>query len=507
MAVNQTLTLTEVADSMSIADNTSKVKIVWQSKQSGESRNLNTRTAKYWISINGGTEEEISVSYTLPQNTTKTIVSKTITVPHKSDGSGTVKVRTWMDTRISVGVVELEKQITLSTIPRASSLDSLSCATAYFTGALTYKYTPKSSAFYNRCNISLNLNGEFIAVKTINLGTKSASQKTATVTLSSGELSAIYKKITHDNEGTLRFTFRTYSDSGYSNQIGDADYKELKLGIPNDINTRPFVSMSLAPVGSLPAAFEGLYVQGKTKVKATLSGDGKYDADIISYSVNVAGTTYDSGDKYTSGYLSKYGEIEVTGRAIDSRGFPGTTVKKITVIAYSKPKLLDVEASRCDKDGNLADDGTYLKIKAKRSYSYVKSDGEQKNFCQIRYRYKVASASDYGDWVTILAKDNLGSDQVETGALLGGTLAIDTTYQVQVQAIDDIGDFANTYINVPTDTVHNHKTKNGWGMGKYCEGENLLDVGWDAHFHGDILIGESGMTLRDYILAVISEGG
>lgn len=507
MAVSQTLTLTEVADSMSIADNTSKVKIVWKSTQSGESHNLNTRTAYYWVSINGGAETKYSVSYTLPQGTAKTILSKTITVKHKSDGSGTVKVRTWMDTRISAGEVELSKSLTLDTIPRATAINSLACSTAYFTGKLTYKYTPKSSAFYNRCNIALNLDGEYIAVRTINLGKKAAAQQTDTVTLSASELETIYKKLPSAKKGTLRFTFRTYSDSGYSTQVGGASYKELELTIPNDSTTQPSVTMGLAPVGSLPADFNGLYVQGKTKVKATLSAEGQYDAGIKSYSMKVDGTTYDSGDNYTSGYLSKYGEFTVNGYALDSRGYTGTTPEKIIVIAYGKPKILDVEASRCDKDGNIVDDGTYLKIKAKRSYSPVKADEVQKNFCQIRYRYKAASASSYGNWSTILAGDSLGSDQVETGALLDGALAIDTTYHVQVQAVDTIGDHAETEITVPTDTVHNHKTKNGWGFGKYCEGENLLDVAWDAHFRGDVLIGDTGMTLKDYILSVINGGG
>lgn len=502
MSVSQSFSVTEVANSVSVADNTSKVNIKWTSTQTGESHNDNTRTAYYWISINGGAETKYSVSYTLPAGTTKTILNKTITVKHKDDGTGTVKVRAWMDTRISFGVTEPSKSITLTTIPRATSLDSLSCATSYFTGKLTYKYTPKSSAFYNRCNIALNLDGEYIAVRTINLGKKAAAQQTATVTLSSSELETIYKKLPSAKKGTLRFTFRTYSDSGYSKQIGDAVYKQVELTIPNDSATQPSVTMGLAPVGSLPADFNGLYVQGKTKVKATLSAEGKYGANIKSYSMKVDGTTYDSGDSYTSRYLSKYGEFTVNGYALDSRGYTGSTPKDITVIAYSKPKILDVEASRCDKDGNIVDDGTYLKIKAKRSYSPVKADEVQKNFCQIRYRYKAASAANYGSWSTILAGENLGSDQVETEALLGGALAIDTTYHVQVQAVDTIGDHAETEITVPTDTVHNHKTKNGWGFGKYCEGENLLDCAWDAHFRGEVSIGKDGVTLLNVIYPV-----
>jgi hypothetical protein len=287
MAVSQSLSVTEVAGSVNNTANTSKVRILWQSTQTGESWNGYTRTAKYYISINGGAETEYSVSYTLPQNSTKTIVDKTITVTHKTDGTGSVKVRTWMDTSISAGVVEKTQTLTLSTIPRASTIDSLSCATKYFTGEMTYKYTPKSSSYYNRCNISLALNGEYIAVKRIDLGKKSASQQTATVTLTSDELATIYNELPSTDKGTLRFTFRTYSDADYTTQVGDYGYKELTLYIPEDSTTKPSLSYTLAPVSSLSGDFASLYIQGYSKVKATISTDGKYSTKITSTKMRV----------------------------------------------------------------------------------------------------------------------------------------------------------------------------------------------------------------------------
>lgn len=270
MAVSQSLTLTE--SNAVISSNTSKVRILWKSTQTGESWNGYTRTAKYYVSINGGAEKEYMVSYTLPQNSTATIADTTITVSHKSDGSGTVKVRTWMDTGISAGVVEQTKTLTLATIPRASSMDALSCSTAYFNDTMTYKYTPKSASFYNRCNIALNLDGVYTAVKTINLGQKAASQQTATVTLSESELSTIYNKLPSAKKGTLRFTFRTYSDSGYSTQVGEAGYKEVTLYIPNIDATQPTATMSVTPVSSLASPFNTLYIKGKAKVTVNLTG-------------------------------------------------------------------------------------------------------------------------------------------------------------------------------------------------------------------------------------------
>lgn len=154
MAVSQSLSVTEVANSQSVANNTSKVRIVWTSTQSGESYNGYTRTAYFYVSVNGGAETKYSVSYTLPKGTTKTILDKTITVTHEDDGSGTVKVRTWMDTDISAGVVEKSKSITLEIIPRASEptlsdnsvtmLNTVKITTnrksTAFTHDLTYKF-------------------------------------------------------------------------------------------------------------------------------------------------------------------------------------------------------------------------------------------------------------------------------------------------------------------------------------------------------------------------------
>lgn len=407
---------------------------------------------------------------------------------HTSSGSGTAK---------------------FDTVPRASSLDSIACATNYFTGMMTYKYKPQSPSFYNRCVVALNLNGTNVTVKTINIGQKAASQQTGTVTLTESELSTIYNKLPETDKGIIRFTLSTYSDSGYSTQVGNAVSKELTLYIPETDATRPTVNVEFAPSSLLKAPFDTLYIMGRTKVAATFTnGKGKYGASIKSYSLVVNGNSY--GSPYISGYLSKAVPTIISGVVTDSRGFTSEYTTEITVLSYSEPKLLpasdesEVVAMRCDQDGNPTDSGTYLKIKALRSYSPVIANGEQHNSCKIQFQYKRESDESYSDWKTILSGDSSG-DEIVTGALLEGALSVESTYMVKVQAIDDMGEYAEAIISVPTDKVHTHRTKNGMGLGKYCEGENLLDVGWDAAFHGNVHIGS--MTLEEYILSVIKQGG
>lgn len=386
--------------------------------------------------------------------------------------------------------------VTLPMIASASTITSASNATIGSTSNIVW--TPLSKSFYYKVKLAI---GDWSWTSGAIHPNQTSAYTYTTPTISYNAA----KELPNDPSGKMKATLYTYSDSACSNQIGSASSKEFTLTVPDNSTTKPEVTMSLAPESSLGSAFSGLYIQGKTKVKATLSAEGQYEATIKSYSMKVDGTTYDSDDSYTSGYLTNTGSITVNGYAKDSRGFTGSTSKKITVIGYSKPKILDVYAKRCDSNGNLNESGNYLKIRAKRSYSPVMSEGTQKNFCLIRYRYKIASASAYSSWTTILAKTNLDSDEIVTGALLGGVLALDSSYLVQVQAVDDVGENAYTTISVPTEAVHTHRTKNGIGFGKYCEGENLMDVEWDAHFHGGVKIGE--MTLKDYILSVINEGG
>lgn len=501
MAVSQSLTLTE--SNVVNSANTSKVRILWQSTQSGESWNGYTRTAKYYVSINGGAETEYLATYTLPQNSTKTIVDTTITINHKSDGSGRITVSTWMDTGISAGVVTQTKSLDLTTIPRASSFDALSCSTTYFNGTLTYKYTPKSASFYNRCAIALNLDGTLTSVKTINLGQKAASQQTDTVTLSETELSTIYNKLPSTKKGVLQFTFSTYSNSGYSTQIGDPVNKEITLTIPDIDATKPTASMTLTPVSSLASPFNNLYIKGKSKVTVTLTGgDGKYGAYVTSIKVSVGGAS--GNNPYTSAYFTKAENVTVTGTVTDSRGYSRKYTQTITVLDYSKPQILhvsgesEVVARRCDSAGNFADNGTYLKIKAKRSYSPVMYDNAQKNSCSIRYRYMEEGGS-YSNWTTILNPES-SSDEIVTGALLG-TLDVTKTYLVQVQAVDTIGETATTTISLPTERVYMHRAAsfNALGIGKYAEDPNTIDIAEDMTLKvrgnlnvGDLCISDTG---------------
>ena len=427
-------------------------------------------------------------------------------IVHNNDGTKTatigIKLSFWRSEQDTCNI-DTTVSIELTTIPRASEITSAADVT--LGNKCSVKWTPKAAAFRYKLKFSL---GDWSYTSSTIWPNKTTEYTHSAYTIPL----EVAKQIPNARIGSMKVELYTYSDSGATVLVGNADSETFAVTVPDNDSTRPAVSMTLTPVSSLAAKFAGLHIQGKTKVQAALTAEGKLDATIKSYSMKVAGTTYDSDDSYTSGYLTSSGKETVYGYANDSRGITGSVSQEIAVISYQGPKILaaagedGVVAARCDETGELNDAGTYLKIKAKRSYSPVVADGVQKNFCKIQYRYKLENAASYSSWTTILAGDAAG-DEIVTGALLGGVLSNESSYVVQVQAIDDIGESATTTVHVMTETVYWHRTRNGLGLGKYVEGENLLDVAWDTHLRGEVRIGTSGMTLKEYILAVISEGG
>ena len=472
MAVSQALTLTEVAGSQSIAGNTSKVRIQLKSTQSGESYNGYTKTAYYWVTTPDGKETKYSVSYTLPKGATTTILDKTITVTHKDDGSGTVKVRTWMDTGISAGEITQSKSLTLETIARAAKITSAADMT--LGNACKVKWTPAAASLRYKLEFSIsNWNYTTEAIH--------PNQTTAYTYSGYNIPMAVAGFITLAKTGTMTVKLYTYSDSGGTKQVGEADTTIFQVTVPE---LMPTVSMTLAAVSSLPSLFAKVYVQGKSKVQAAITAKGQYGATIKSVRMEVEGKTYE-GD-LTSDYLNQYGSIQVTVYATDSRGYTGSASQSITVLPYSKPQILPatgeskVVAVRCDASGKPTDSGTYLKIKAKRGYSKVLTSQVQYNTCDIRYQYKAEDAEKWSQWETIL----LGyrdEDEVETGALLGGVLAVDKSYLVKVGVIDDVGGTASTTVYIPTDRVYMHqdKVRRSLGFGMYIQDDNCIDIAED----------------------------
>ena len=381
------------------------------------------------------------------------------------------------------------------TLPMIASASTIKSAAATTLGnKCSVVWTPQSASFRYKLKFAI---GSWSKTTDVIHPNKTSAYTYTGYTIPIDVASQVPKKT-----GTMTVTLYTYSDSGATKKIGTEDSETFTVTVPENESTRPTLSMILSPVSTLSAPFNTLYIQGKSKVRATLEPTTQYGADVETTSITVEGVDY--AYPHESGYLTQYGEQEIIGHVKDARGHTGTATQKITVIAYSAPKVQaasnesNIVARRCDKDGNFKDDGTYLKIKAKLAYEKVMVDGVQKNFGKIQYRYRVEDGVWPEEWTTILDSTSSTATEVTTGALLSGGLAIKNNYQVEVRAIDNIGESQPVLLSVASDDVYMDRPAGGrsMGLGGYAQGNGNLDIYWKTKARGGLsLFTESGEEL------------
>lgn len=503
MAVIQILTVTEVAGSVNIAANTSKVRVVLQSTQSGDSYNDYTRHLEWWTLTNDEAKvQQISKAYTLPKNSTKTILDETLTVKHRDDGTGIIRVYTKMDTRISAGVIEKYAERTLTTIPRASAINYASDKTL---GEPCYvSWTPKSTSFRYKLNFKL---GNYSYTTGVLHPNATSSYAYTGLVL---PLEEVAKQLPNSSSGAMTATLYTYSDANASVLVGSSS-ANFTVTIPENASTKPNLTMALEPITIIDALSES-YLRGRSKIKATFTGEFKYGAVIDSYRLSVGNKNF-WGRITESDILDTSGEITVTGIITDSRGFTNTVTQTITVYPYDKPSVVpytgnsNILCARCLSDGTLDRGGTYLLIKIGRRYSKVYSGATQINFCKLSYSYKTDAqdVSDYSEPISLIPESATG-DYVSV-ILPNVVGSITTAYNIRLIAEDTAGESDIITITVPTAFVTFHAPKGGHGftLGGYHDPDkvDVFDCKFDAEFEGVVkgnvlgLKGASGYILSD----------
>ena len=450
MAVSQSLTLTQV--SQSVSGNTSQVRLVWKSTQTGESWSGYTRTAYYYLATNGGSETRYSVDYTLPKGTTKTIVDKTFTVSHKADGTGSVKVRSWMDTHISAGVVEKSASLTLTTIPRATQ-PSVSSSSVDMGTEITVS-TPRASSSFTHDLAYSFAGGSYVSIAT-GVGT---SYKWTVPDLASEIPNAI--------SGTL--TIRCITKNG-STTIGT---KTVTMTVKVPSSVVPTVnSVSASETVSGLAAQFGAFVQNKSKIKATISASGAKGSTIKEYSATFQGKTY-TGSSWTSELLATSGTLTIKVRVKDSRGrWSAYKSVNITVQAYTVPKVQALRAYRCNVDGTANTEGEYATV----VYKYSVSSVGGKNTASMALKWKRSTLTEYTQLTTGTA---LSADtSLVTASALFST---DYQYDIQLTLSDYFGAISPVVTQLPTGAVILDLKADGLGIsfGKAAE-QAGVEFGWD----------------------------
>lgn len=434
-------------------------------------------------------------------------VSGSLTVNHDTYGNLTISVS--MSANIYTGVLNTySNNWTLDSIPRQATITAAYDFTDVDNPRITFS---NPGGFPMAVWLEPNPNGDHLCIREGIPNTGSYTWE-----LTDEERNALRARCA-GNSCKIRLGLYSYVASGET----FADYKDMTYTMTENEATKPSVSMEVVlDNGTLPSTFDGICVQGKSRVHVSISADGKYGANIRSYWANVDGKGY-LYLPFTSDVIQSAGSVTVSGFAKDSREFTGSDERAIQVVEYSKPLVIPAQSNnailcyRSDGKGTRTGNSTSVWIKVARSYHYVMG----KNFCALEWRRKLAT-EEWDDtkhqWSVLLSKDSLATD-VYDDLLSGVEFDLQEAYTVQVRAIDDIGESDTKTLEVPTRDVALHLGRGGKNVsvGTYCDysEDYTFYSEWKAIFDkevvigGDIFIGPNKTTLRDYILSVINGGG
>lgn len=459
-------------ESTDISANTSQISYVLQLRSGANNRFAGYLGASVVL---GGTESarDTSIGIDAYYNHTYRLLSGNTTVGHNDDGSLelNVKANIWQAVSNSFAPpsMELTGTMTLTEIPRTSVPTAMPSPVAVG-GSLIIRTNRKSDVFTHSLSYTFGQ-------ATAQIAEDVADSFEWTIP---EELAA---QIPNAATGWGKILCTTFNGA---DEIGSAE-TDFVVTIPQNDTTRPGLQPELQPVNTgLPDTFAGMYIQGKSKLQVALNAYAWY-SDIVSQSVQVQGLTFSGEDPIQSSLLLQPGTCDVVCKATDGRGYTGNSTAQITVMAYRKPSvtacsgLSNVICCRSDAEGNPNKKGTRILLKARRAWYDLSGN----NKCTLRYRLREEGGAWPTQWQTLLAATDT-TNEVQT--VLADVLSTKLTYQIQLSALDTLGEEGVLTMPIGTANTPLHLGRGGKniGLGRYCnyDHENAVDVGWDMFLDG-----------------------
>ena len=436
-----TYTVTWSLVSQNVANNTSTIRLT----STFHTTNTTKIASTYSNFVTDGT---VMYSGAYSKSGAGNIFSKTkdITVSHNADGTFPGRSVSFSTNDYIMGSKSGSGTISgVTTIPRASSISSISGSS--LGSSVTVNISRASTSFTHKVEYSF-------AGSSYTTATSSATTSaTFTPALS------LANHIPNATSGTLTVRVTTYSGS---TQIGNAVTKTQTLSLPSSaLPTLTGITLTRVDNG-VPSSW-GVYVQGYSKVTATIAGaSGIYGSSISAYSLSGAGYS-SSSNSLTTGVLNSTGTFSFSGYVTDSRGrsSSGMTSAQFTVYEYFPPSI-SVSAQRCTSDGTISSSGTYLKVNC--TYSYASVNGKNTISRSVTCNSVSNTAFTSG-----------------TSFIMNANCAIGSSYTLTAKITDGLGNSSTVTAFIPTAERVMNVRSNGKGVafGGFSTKENTLQCYWD----------------------------
>lgn len=442
-----------------------------------------------WTSLNKQT-------FGIGKSSSKT-KSWTLTLTHNNDGTlENVQFRVkWYITDSTNGTTGATTY-TPTTIPRGSEFDTLNWnrdTQILLNSTISIPAIQHISLAYHKLEARFMINGNEQVVATwtgisITNGYISFSFTTA-------QLSTIYNLMPSEITHYIRMYLYTYSDSGYTTQIGEESAIWWTGLIPD--NVVPVAHMSYSEGGDTPSSW-GVYVKGKSKLNLILTGSGTASSTITSYLIRGDGYTYNSNTALTN-YLSTSGNITFTGIVTDSRGRQGSWDVTIYALDYYNPSISTAQVQRCDENGNIDNNGEYLYISYGASISSCGNRNKANAHYKVGYRVQDTGSYQYVDLASNVdsysATGMLYTDGIYAADRGSGTkvqFSTSNTFDIQFYVDDTFNPNGQTntqQLDTGFDLMNFNPSGKSMAIGKVSEAsasEEKLEIGINTEIDGYI---------------------
>lgn len=425
-----------------------------------------------------------------------TIISGYKTIHHNSDGTKNIdfsfEVNDTTGQYYTCGDASGSSDIDLTTIPRSASCESFS-KPSDLSGTFSVSCATQTDSYYYNLRISIP---NIIKIKDIELGNRGAYSFSATFSFNKSERENIYNRYNNQNSVTIGVVVETYSDSGYSNKIGESDELTQVVSFVSS-EVQPDISCVISdPTNFKDTVGGGKFIQNISKVMITPSAKMKYGATFSNARVSLDGMTYTSSSlsSITSNVIkflslnSISDNLPLTLTITDSRNISSTYSTNIEVYRYIYPYVDIFEAVRCDDNGTPNEEGYNIRLNIS-SYIYKLND----NTHTFTVKIKKASDSTYNsiDELTDLPgvyDTSTGTYKFENNAIIKGA-STEYSYDIILILNDTIKGESSRHIRlgVGYSLIDIHPSAKGIAFGKVSEYE-AFECAMPSRFTKDVLI-------------------
>jgi Siphovirus protein of unknown function (DUF859) len=420
------------------------------------------------------------------------IRSRTVTVSHNADGTKSIVISASGDTE-SLGTISLSSTVALPTIPREAYVTN----SVDFTVGNDIPLTITNDG-NQYVQVLLYVNG--VLKKTVNAGQVTSY----TIEPTSGEEDTFYSEIPNATSCAMYVRIKTYSDSGYTTQIGVDKDKTGTMYIDTVANKPTFTTFAMSNVDknvvvtdkyanelvtSSTATLLGSsdkLIKGYSKARATIAVANKA---VALNSATMSSYTFTNGSKTNSGAFSSGSDVtididnvnQVIGyvTAIDSRNLFTTASDSVGYLAnYFNVNIWGLTLARTngiEDETTLSFEGLFFK-----EYFGGGTDGVL-NAITCHYRYKETTES-WGvqSWNSITASSD-GSGNITFSSAVNGDLGAsgfdpDKSFNIEVRIFDKLSQVIIDGV-LPVGTPVLHLTKSGLAVGGVFDADlNALQV-------------------------------